>query len=126
MGSSRPQTSRLAEKLRDIRTSFSFSQAQMVDRLKEQKLPSSLTLYAGNISRFEQGLREPPLLVLLAYARAAGVGVEVLIDAELDLPNRFARSMNLKLKRKPAGATKTTTQKSKAPKKKRGSPGLHR
>lgn len=120
MGSSRPQTSRLAEKLHGIRTTFSFSQAQMVDRLKEQKLPSALTLYAGNISRFEQGLREPPLLVLLAYARAAGVGVEVLIDAELDLPNRFARSMDMKVKRKSVGAAKST-QKSKATKKKRGS-----
>jgi hypothetical protein len=55
--------------------------------LRNQRLPSPLRLYAGNISRFEQGLREPPLLVLLAYARSAGVAVEVLIDAELELPS---------------------------------------
>lgn len=89
MGSSRPETARLAEKLRDIRESFGLSQAQMVDRLKDQKLPAALRLYAGNISRFEQGLREPPPLVLLAYARGAGIPVEVLIDAHLELPRRF-------------------------------------
>jgi transcriptional regulator with XRE-family HTH domain len=89
MGSSRPETARLAEKLRDIRESFGLSQAQMVDRLKDQKLPAALRLYAGNISRFEQGLREPPLLVLLAYAKAAVVTIEVLIDAHLELPRRF-------------------------------------
>jgi transcriptional regulator with XRE-family HTH domain len=118
VGSSRAPTAGLAEKLLTIRNSFDFSQAQMVDRLKEQNLPSTLTLYAGNISRFEQGLREPPLLVLLAYARAAGVGVEVLIDAELELPNRFARSIDIKPKRR---AAKSRTQKSKATKKTRGS-----
>ena len=86
MGSSRPETARLAEKLCAIRDSFGLSQAQMVERLKNQQLPAPLRLYAGNISRFEQGQREPPLLVLLAYARAAGIALEKLVDADLDLP----------------------------------------
>lgn len=107
MGSSRPHTARLAEKLYNIRTHLSLSQSQMVDRLKDQKLPSPLKVYAGNISRFEKGLREPPPLILLAYARTAGVTVEVLIDASLNLPPQIAQSLKVSQKR---GAT----QKAKA------------
>lgn len=88
MGSSRPQTAGLAEKLYLIRTGLGLTQAQMVERLQAQKLPSDLKVYPGNISRFEKGLREPPPLVLLAYARAASVSVEVLIDEDLSLPNQ--------------------------------------
>lgn len=95
MGSSRPQTTRLAEKLRDIRDRLGLSQVQMVERLKDQKLPEPLRVYAGNISRFEQALREPPLGVLLAYARAAGVSIEVLVDAHLDLPQRLTANAGL-------------------------------
>ena len=84
MGSSRPQPTRLAAKLRQIRASLGLTQQQMVERLKSQK--AKLTVYPGNISRFEQGLREPPLLVLLAYAQAAGVTIDVLVDDELELP----------------------------------------
>jgi transcriptional regulator with XRE-family HTH domain len=89
MGSSRPHTARLAEKLYEIRTRLALSQAQMVELLKDQSLPSPLRIYAGNISRFEQGLREPPLLALLAYARAVGIAVDVLIDARLELPDKL-------------------------------------
>ena len=87
MGSSRPQPKRLAAKLRQIRTSLGLTQQQMVERLKSRK--ARLTVYPGNISRFEQGLREPPLLVLLAYARAAGVSIDVLADDDLKLPERL-------------------------------------
>jgi transcriptional regulator with XRE-family HTH domain len=41
------------------------------------------------ISAFELGTREPPLPVLLEYARAAGVWVDVLIDDDLELPDRL-------------------------------------
>lgn len=92
MGSSRPQTTGLAEKLYLLRSSLGLTQAQMVERLKNQRLPSELKVYPGNISRFEQGLREPPPLVLLAYARAANVSVEVLIDADLNLPDQLKLS----------------------------------
>jgi transcriptional regulator with XRE-family HTH domain len=100
VGSSRPQTTRLAEKLRDIRDRLGLSQVQMVERLKDQKLPEPLKVYAGNISRFEQGLREPPLRVLLGYARAAGVSIEVLVDAHLDLPQRLTANAGLAKARK--------------------------
>jgi transcriptional regulator with XRE-family HTH domain len=95
MGSSRPFTDGLAEKLYQIRSRLGLTQAQMVELLKSQRLPGPLRVYAGNISRFEQGQREPSLLVLLAYARSVCVTVDVLIDAELKLPNKLtARRAN--------------------------------
>jgi transcriptional regulator with XRE-family HTH domain len=90
MGSSRPQPKGLAAKLRQIRTSLGLTQQEMVKRLKSQRF--HLTLYPGNISRFEQGLREPPLLVLLAYARVARVTIDVLVDDDLDLAGHLSVS----------------------------------
>jgi hypothetical protein len=44
------------------------------------------------ISKFERGTLEPSLWVLLQYARAANVFVEVLIDNDLDLPEKLPAS----------------------------------
>ncbi|HKP73409.1 MAG TPA: hypothetical protein VJT82_10760 [Pyrinomonadaceae bacterium] len=41
------------------------------------------------ISEFESGKGEPSLLILLGYARIAGVHTEVLIDDALDLPEQL-------------------------------------
>jgi transcriptional regulator with XRE-family HTH domain len=76
----RPRPKDLARKLRHIRTSFGLSQTEMVLRLGFSQLVRS------NISAYERGLREPPLPVLLAYARIVGVCVEILIDDGLKLP----------------------------------------
>ncbi len=46
-------------------------------------------LYPGHIGLYESGQREPPLPVLLRYARIAGVYVDVLIDDEIDLPHHL-------------------------------------
>jgi transcriptional regulator with XRE-family HTH domain len=46
-------------------------------------------IYQSSISGYESGEREPPLPILLRYARAAGVYVDVLIDDELDLPAKL-------------------------------------
>jgi transcriptional regulator with XRE-family HTH domain len=45
----------------------------------------------NRISAYELGEREPPLYVLLAYARACGSGtyLEYLIDDNLDLPDKL-------------------------------------
>jgi hypothetical protein len=45
-------------------------------------------LYSA-ISGYELGTREPTLPVLLEYARAAGVCVDVLIDDKLNLPAKL-------------------------------------
>jgi transcriptional regulator with XRE-family HTH domain len=85
MGSaSRPKPAYLSEKLFKIRTSLGLSQNGMLVRLGE-----SDELFRSNISAYERGLREPPLPILLKYARVAGVYVEVLIDDELELPEKL-------------------------------------
>ena len=81
---SRSKPKRLADKLFQIRQALRLSQNGLISRLG---LTDKLSQY--NISVFERGVREPPLEVLLLYARAVGVWVDVLIDDELDLPAKL-------------------------------------
>jgi hypothetical protein len=46
-------------------------------------------LVQASISGYETGTREPPLPVLLEYAEVAGVWVDVLINDDLDLPDKL-------------------------------------
>jgi transcriptional regulator with XRE-family HTH domain len=84
MGNARPKPERLAEKLRQARLSLGLSQTELLRQLDAEDL-----LAYSQISEFETGRREPSLLVLLRYARLAGVPTEVLIDDELDLPDKL-------------------------------------
>ena len=84
MGSTRQKPERLAEKLRQIRLALGLSQSEMVRRLGIED-----QVDAARISGFEIGLREPTLMVLLQYSRAAGVHTEVLIDDDLNLPDKL-------------------------------------
>jgi transcriptional regulator with XRE-family HTH domain len=72
---------RLAEKLLQIRESLGLSQNGMIRHLGLSEVISQ-----NAISAFERGTREPQLPILLQYARAAGVWVDVLIDDDIDLP----------------------------------------
>lgn len=83
--SRRPKPARLAEKLQQIRSGLGLTQDQMIKQLGYSESP----LYPSNMSEFESGKREPPLLVLLAYARAAGISTDILIDDGLDLPPKL-------------------------------------
>jgi transcriptional regulator with XRE-family HTH domain len=47
------------------------------------------TIDYKRISEYELGKNEPPLAILLQYARAANVSTDVLIDDEMDLPERL-------------------------------------
>lgn len=78
---------RLAEKLLHIRKTLGLSQNGMIRRM-------GLTdkIVQADISTYELDRREPPLKVLLAYARAANVSVEALIDDEMNLPGDLSRS----------------------------------
>lgn len=83
MGRSNRQTPlHLAVKLRAIRAELGLTQEQMIERLGH----AGKSLYPASISQYESGKREPPLTVLLQYARAAGVPVDILVDDEQDLP----------------------------------------
>lgn len=81
MGTNNLSPKRLAEKLKQIRIQNNLSQNEIL-----QKLGFSDILFQGNISQYELGRREPPLLILLAYAKLAEVSVNCLIDDSLDLP----------------------------------------
>jgi transcriptional regulator with XRE-family HTH domain len=85
----RPRPIRLASKLLHIRTQLGLTQEQMLERLNYRKSP----LYASQISDFEQGKREPPLLVLLQYSRVSGVPMEILIDDEADVPTQLSSKL---------------------------------
>ena len=76
---------RLALKLRRIREAFGISQTEMLKRLGYDG-----RIAYHRISNYELGTGEPPLPVLLAYARLAGVSTDVLIDDELDLPDKLS------------------------------------
>ncbi|HEV2764995.1 MAG TPA: helix-turn-helix transcriptional regulator [Pyrinomonadaceae bacterium] len=80
----REKPERLAEKLLRIRTGLELSQTEMLNRLGAEG-----KLAYNRISEFESGKREPSLLLILQYARVAGVHVEALIDDELELPERL-------------------------------------
>jgi transcriptional regulator with XRE-family HTH domain len=85
MGSrARPKPERLAEKLLQIRLALDLSQDGMLARLELGE-----SHFRSAVSGYELGTREPPLPVLLKYARLAGVCVEVLIDDGLDLPAKL-------------------------------------
>jgi transcriptional regulator with XRE-family HTH domain len=90
MGSARrPLPKYLPAKLLKIREVLGLTQEEMAARLANVKAP----LHPGQVSRFEQGKREPSLPVLLKYARIAGVSTDVLVDDDLDLPERLAVSL---------------------------------
>jgi len=81
----RPAPKRLGEKLLQIRMALELSQTGIVSELDYQESP----LYPAQISNFEQGKREPPLQLLLAYARLANIPLEILADDKLDLPAKL-------------------------------------
>lgn len=85
---SREKPRRLGEKLAQIRSSLGLSQDGMV-----RLLGLTLKLTRNEISKYERGIREPPLLVLLRYARCVRVAVDLLIDDELDLPRSSKRRL---------------------------------
>jgi transcriptional regulator with XRE-family HTH domain len=81
MGSTpRPKPKRLGKKLRSVRLDIlGLSQTEMCKALR-------LKVDYSAVSQYELGTREPSLLIVLKYARLAGISTDVLIDDKLDLP----------------------------------------
>ena len=69
----------LSQKLLAIRKRLNMSQTEMARAL-------GLTVHYSAVSNFELGTREPDLLVVLRYARLAGIAMEVIVDDKLSLP----------------------------------------
>jgi transcriptional regulator with XRE-family HTH domain len=80
----REKPARLGEKLLQIRQSLGLSQSEILRHLGLED-----RLQRDDISKYERGVREPSLLVLLAYAEAANVYMEALIKDTVDLPEKL-------------------------------------
>ena len=89
MGNPRPRPMRLSGKLLQIRAGLGLSQTQMLDRLGLGEI-----MHYGRISEYEQDKREPTLMTLLAYAHAAGVHLEDIVDDNLELPRKLPGNVN--------------------------------
>jgi len=77
----RSRPNRLGEKLRLIRIQLGLTQSQLIASLSVE----NEALYPSSISLFEQGGREPSLLVLLAYSNLSGVIINDLVDDKVKL-----------------------------------------
>jgi transcriptional regulator with XRE-family HTH domain len=95
----RPRPARLAGKLLRIRKALGLSQNGMLTRLGFET-----SISRDYISAYERGKREPPLPVLLEYARAAGVSMETLVDDKLELPEGLSSGSGAKRVRGARGA----------------------
>ncbi|MGH9759908.1 MAG: helix-turn-helix transcriptional regulator [Blastocatellia bacterium] len=80
----RPRPARLPKKLLRIRKGLGLSQNGMLRRIGFEE-----SITRDYISAYELGKREPPLPVLLEYARVAGVCLDVLVDDDVELPRRL-------------------------------------
>jgi transcriptional regulator with XRE-family HTH domain len=80
----RQKPKRLAEKLARIRAALGLSQNELIRQLGAED-----TLTQNRISDYELGVHEPSLIILLKYARAANVAMEIIVDDDLDLPEKL-------------------------------------
>ncbi|MGB7926116.1 MAG: hypothetical protein WCF57_22945 [Pyrinomonadaceae bacterium] len=82
----RRKPERLASKLLEIRVRLELSQGDML-----RNLGLDDELERDYISKYERGVLEPPLYILLRYARRVGISTDVLIDDEMDLPAKLKK-----------------------------------
>jgi len=74
----------LAEKLLQIRQGLALSQSDLVKQMGVAQM-----IHYTNISKYELDKNEPPLMILLAYAKLAQVHLEVIVDDDIDLPRKL-------------------------------------
>lgn len=77
----RAMPKKLGKKMRQIRERLGMSQREIVVALNYKDTP----LRASQISQYENGQREPTMMLVLAYARLAKVPMEILVDDKLKL-----------------------------------------
>lgn len=93
MGHARRRPQRLAEKLRQVRNNLGLSQAELHKRLGVEE-----DISYTRISDYELGKNEPSLIVLLEYARVAGVHLEEIVDDRMELPSRLPGTVRYAVK----------------------------
>lgn len=80
----RLRVEKLPEKLLSIRKALNLSQNELIRELELRGV-----IYQSNVSGYELGEREPPLPILLKYAQLAGICLDVLVNDELELPEKL-------------------------------------
>ncbi len=83
MGNPRPRPKHLGRKLLQIRETLGISQQHMPARL------GMMGMHPGRISEYENNVREPSALTLLAYADLAGVHLEDIVNDRVELPDKL-------------------------------------
>jgi transcriptional regulator with XRE-family HTH domain len=84
MGYARWRPKRLAKKLLQIRLTLDLSQSAFLSHLGMVD-----DISYTRISDYELDKTDPPLIVLVEYARVAGVHLEEIVDDRLDLPKEL-------------------------------------
>ena len=74
----------LGEKLFTIRGQLDLPHEGLIEGLECPKIP----LHPASISTYESGKREPPLPILLRYARLGKITMEALVEGSIELPKR--------------------------------------
>ena len=93
MGHARRRPERLANKLRQIRNALGLSQAELHKRLGvDEDIPYT------RISDYELDKNEPSLIVLLEYARIAGLHLEEIVDDRIELPGKLPGSVKYEVR----------------------------
>lgn len=88
MGNFRPRPTLLHEKLLAIREFLDLGQLDMANKLEAEILARSgrqYQIHPGRISQYENGVREPSLLVLLGYIHLGQVHMESVVDDEVTI-----------------------------------------
>ena len=83
MGHPRPKQRNIGKKLLQIRERLDISQQAMPVRLGQPHM------HPGRISEYERNEREPSLFTLLGYAKLAGVHLEVIVNDNVELPDKI-------------------------------------
>jgi transcriptional regulator with XRE-family HTH domain len=95
MGHARRRPERLAEKLLQIRNTLGLSQAEL-----NRSLGVEEDIRYTRISDYELDKNEPSLIVLLEYARIAGVHLEEIVDDRMELPSKLPGTVKYAVKNK--------------------------
>jgi hypothetical protein len=83
----RARPKKLQEKVCEIRRRLAITQEEMAKSLI--KHGAEETTHSGYVADFETGKRAPSLLGVLAYAKLIGMCADVLLDDEMDLPEKL-------------------------------------
>ena len=85
----------MPRKLETIRTQLGFNLEEMIAAINKKMLVGGcpdVKIFRSHILEFEKGSREPQLPVLLAYAQIANIYVDVLINDDLEIPEKLPAS----------------------------------